>query len=268
MANQQRRRSGRGLTLLAAGLLAVATQGAMVQAGEPGSGLAEAIQASDLIVVARVIGLIDTKPAARARKAREAHWIEVRRTLKGPEESGQRFLALPNGLAWVDGDSYVLFLKRIRADQVAALPERLLEATDVTISEVVSEVNAQGGEVSARRAIWMRYEGSWGAGLIAELVVTTEGEVQWKRRRGEGEERSQYEELVGTSSAEEIEALIRQIEAAGPGPIVDDAGSLTVRWIGGDGRARVKAFLMPQKPPSVELLEAAEALARAAAQAK
>ncbi len=241
----------------------------VVQAGEGPQTIVESVRDADLIIVGRIIGLIDTKPVARTRKHLEAHWIRVERTLKGADEAGQRLRAVPHGLSWVDGESYVLFLKRRGGDLVDAISQQPLEATAERIAEVVLEVEAQGSGVSPKRAVWMTYEGGWGGGVLAELIVTEEGDFEWRRRRDGGpKEAPQYEVLVGRSSVADVGRLIRQIEAAGPGPGADDAGILTVRWLDASGRAQMKAYLLPQKPPSSALLEAAEAFARSTGRPK
>lgn len=126
--------------------------------------MARSVKEADLIVVGRVISLIDLKPAARTRKHREAHWIRVERTLKGSDETGQRLRARPNGLLWEDGKSYILFLKRLGGDWVEAIPQQLVEASQAPIAAVVKEVASQGGGVSLRRSLWMKYTGGWGGG--------------------------------------------------------------------------------------------------------
>ena len=226
------------------------------QAGERGMG--EWVKEADLIVVGRVLGLIDPTPAAQTRKHREAHWVRVERTLKGSEETGQRLRARPNGLLWEDGKSYVIRLKWMEGDWVEAVPQPRIEATEGHIAAAIAEVATQGGGVSPRRALAMRYTGGWSAEVMAEFFVTVEGTFAWRRRIAKG----RYEEQLGTLPKEVVARLVRQIAQAGPGPAADDAGSVAFRWLDATGEARSRTYLIPDQPPCSKLLEAIEAVAR------
>ncbi len=157
----------------------------------------ESVKEADLIVVARVIGIIDTKPAASVRKDLQAHWIRVERTLKGVDETGQRLRARPDGMLWKDGQSYILFLKRLGGDSVESTFQQLIEATQASIAAIAEEVTAQGAGVSPKRLLWMKYVGGWGGGLIAEFFVTVDGDFEWKQRLQTGNNvEPEYEQLV------------------------------------------------------------------------
>lgn len=234
-----------------------------VHAGERSPTIAQSVKEADLIIVGRVISLIDPKPAARARKPLEAHWVHVERTLKGIDESGLRLRARPNGLRWEDGESYVMFLKWQDIDWVEAVPQRLLQATKATIDAVAKEVAVQGAGVSPKRVVWMRHTGGWGAGVLAEFFVTVDGRFEWKKwLQDSPPDKPRYETRAGRLSQEVIASLIGQIARAGPGPIIDDAGIVTFRWLDAKGGAQFRTYMMPDGPPCADLLKMIESIAR------
>ena len=61
------------LAISAAALVLLAQPNAM-KGGERSPSMIDLVKNADLIVVARVVGIIDPKPAAQSRKHREAHW--------------------------------------------------------------------------------------------------------------------------------------------------------------------------------------------------
>jgi hypothetical protein len=230
--------------------------GVMSKADERGMG--EWVKEADLIVVARVIGLIDPKPAAQTRKHREAHWVQVERTLKGSEETGQRIRARPNGLAWEDGKSYVMFLKWLEGDWVEAVPQQLIESTESHIGAAIAEVATQRGGVSPRRALTMRYTGGWSTEVAAEFSLAVTGQFAWKKRLPTGD----YEERRGTLPARDVTRLVDQVATAGPGPVVDDAGIVSFRWLDATGTAQTRIYAAPDQLPTVTLLKTVDELVR------
>lgn len=230
-----------------------------MSAAEPPVSVAGAIDASDLIVVGRVVGLVDTKPIAATRREREVHWIDVERTLAGGDEAGQRLRVRPNGLLWEDGRSYVLFLKRGDGDWAEAVTQPDVPASPERIASVEAVLAERGRGVEPRRLVWIRYTGGWGGGLLAEFSVTGGGDFVW---RGKADPGSEPVELAGTLPAGETAGLIEWIEGAGPGPISDDAGIVSVRWLDAGGEARDRSYLRPDRPPASELLDRVERLAR------
>ncbi len=237
----------------------------MVKAEERDPGILELVQQADLIVEARMLGLIDPKPEARNRREREAHWIAVERTLKGSDETGQRLRVRPTSLPWQDGETYVLFLKRLAGDWVEAIPQRLIEANEATVSLVAREVAIQGGGVSPRRLLWMRHTGGWGAGTLTEFVVTADRQFEWKKRLKDGKGREQeykYETLTGRLPTDSLRNLVTEVAQARPGPALDDAGQVSFRWVDETGEAQLKGYWAPDQPPAVDILEVIEVLAR------
>ncbi|MCI0400626.1 MAG: hypothetical protein L0Z68_04915 [Gammaproteobacteria bacterium] len=235
----------------------------VVKAAEQDSSITQAVSEADLIVLGRVIGIIDPKPHALTQKHLEAHWIHVEQTLKGNDETGQRLSARPKGLLWEDGESYVIFLKRMGGDWFEAIPQQLLEATEAHLAAVMEEVHTQGSGVSPRLVLWMKYTGGLTTGVLAEFYVSVEGHFEWKKRlQSHSNEEQQYETRSGRLSPDAIASLIRQIEQAGPSSAADDAGIVAFRWLDAREDTQSKAFVMPDHPSSTRLLETIETLAR------
>lgn len=220
----------------------------------------QSVREADLIIVGRVGGLIDTKPAARARKHLEAHWIYVEQTLMGIEETGQKLAARPTGLLWEEGKSYIIFLKRVGIGNfVEAVPQTLVEATQPNIAAVVEEVVAQGGYVRPMPGFWMQYTGGWG--VITEILIATEGNFEWKRQLKSPDSAEQkYEKLSGNLSGEAIKSLIRQVAQVDPGPTADDADILIFRWLDEKGEVQFKSCFLQDNLPCAKLLESIETL--------
>jgi hypothetical protein len=221
-----------------------------------------AVARADLIVVARVVGMIDTKPQAQARRHLEAHWIVVEKTLMGHDETGQRLRARPQGLRWEAGRSYVLFLEVGEDDSVTAVPQPLTEATVASVASVREHIAAQGGAVQPARVIWIRYDGGWGAGLLAEFGVASDGRFEYRVKRAAERGDAPEEVWAGTLPAESLADLVRQIEDAGEAPSADDAGQVSIRWATAGGGTRRATWWLPQEPPASTLLEAVDRLAR------
>ncbi len=78
--------------------------------------------AADLVIVARVVGLVDQSPSAQTRRTREVHTVLVEQTLQGCDESALTLVVRPNGEDWEIGRSYVLFLKRPGLRLLEAIP--------------------------------------------------------------------------------------------------------------------------------------------------
>lgn len=171
---------------LAAGTTGVHGRSSAMEPTESRSRMAEALAEADLVVVATVIGPVDPAPGARARKEREAHWVDVERTLKGGDETGQRLKARPNGLRWVDGQSYVIFLRWLGGDWFEARSKPALPATEANVRAVERAARQQGMSVGPPRVLWMRHMAGWGGGLIGEFSLAADGTFQWTTRVGKG----------------------------------------------------------------------------------
>jgi hypothetical protein len=229
--------------------------------GDPA--IVQAVGKANLIVVGRVIGLIDPKPAARDRKHLEAHWIFVVETLKGVDETGQQLAARPNGLLWEDGKSYIIFLQRTGMGNFAeAVTQQLVEANDANIAVIRDEILAQGGSVISQPILWMQYVSGFGT-VIAELLVTVEGNFEWKKQlQIGGDAEPEYERLIGNLPEEAIADLITQIGPIEPGLIADDSGIITFRWSDEEGKTQSSSCYTLDNPSCVELLQTVETLAR------
>ncbi len=230
---------------------------------QQGLGMDKSVKEADLIIVGRVAGIIDSKPAARDRKHLEAHWVHVEQTLKGIDETGEQLAVRPNGLLWEDGKSYVIFLKKIgMGNFVEAIPLPIIEATQAHIDKVVKEVAVQGSHVSPKPVFWMQHTGGWGAGVIAELSIFTDGDFEWRKQlQSSNNTERRYEKLIGRLPNEAIVGLIHQVAKVEIGLVADDANSLNFRWLDAEGEAQLKRCYLQDHPPCAELLKTIETLA-------
>ncbi len=113
------------------------------------------------------------------------------------------------------------------------------------------------------RALWMRYTGGWGAGVLSEFSVTVDGHFEWNKRfEPGGGALVKYEQRIGKLPEDALSSLIRQVAEAGLGPAADDYGQVAIRWLDAKGEALLKGYSRPDLPPASDLLETVEALAR------
>jgi hypothetical protein len=238
-------------------LMPVSREPNIAAAADRSPSVAESVKEADLVIVGRVIGLIDPTPVARTRKHLEGHWIRVEDTLKGIDETGERLRARPNGLLWEDGNSYVMFLRRTDGGWVDALPRYPL-GPEASIGVVIDEVAAQRGQVIPKPVLSMKQNFGPNARIRAEFTVSKDGTFYWTRSDS-GDH--QYERRTGRLPSHTLTALIRQIEDAGPGPVVDDSSStITLAWRTAAGETRARGYSVPEQPPAADLLQAIETL--------
>ncbi len=89
--------------------------------------------------------------------------------------------------------------------------------------------------------------------------MTEEGQFQWHKQEAPG---AAVESLNGTLAPDSLAELVAAIEAAGEGPITDDAGIVQFRWNDSTGEVQSKLYYSPFDPPCSELLALIESLAR------
>jgi len=217
----------------------------------------QATRDADLVVIARVVGMIDDKPGAEARKAREAHWIDIERVLKGSDEAGQRFGAQPNGMIWQDGARYIMFLDWPYGNWVEAIPPSIA-ASEANVARVAVTVARQGAGVTPARVLWMRLVGGWQIAPSAEFIVGADGKFVWRERVGDND----FTVRTGALDKGAIAALIKRIAGTRPGPVVDDGGTVSFRWLDADRKPRFAQFSTPDRPPAAGLVAAIRKLAQ------
>jgi hypothetical protein len=98
--------------------------------------------------------------------------------------------------------------------------------------------------------------------VIAELLVTVEGNFEWKKQlQVGGDAQPEYEKLTGSLSEEAIADLIAQIGQVESGSIADDASIITFRWSDEEGKTQFSSCYALDNPSCVELLQTVETLA-------
>ena len=240
-----------------AAMLAAALHGAGALANDDvAATLAGPVGMANFVIVGRVLGTVDTKPGAQARKHLEAHWVRVEQTLMGSNETGQRFMVHPNGLIWQDGEAYVLALSWVEGNQAKAVAQPLAVASEANIAAAREAVAANGGTVAPRRVLWMRHVGGWQVAPTTELIVGADGAFTWTAAAPAGER------LSGGFPDAVVAGLIRRVAEAGEGARVDDAGSVTFRWLDAAGQVHIKRYAVPNAPPATVLRGLVESLAR------
>ena len=218
--------------------------------------LAGPVDEASLVIVGRVLGTVDTKHRAQARKHLEAHWVRVEQTLMGTDEAGQRFIVRPNGLIWKDGEAYVLALNWVEGNRAEALAQPIVVASGANIAAARKAIAVNGGTVAPQRVLWMRHVGGWQTASTTELIVGADGGFAWTAAAPASER------LSGRFPDDVVAGLIRRIAAAGEGVLLDDAGSVTFRWLDAAGQAQLKRYAMPDAPPASSLRALIETLAR------
>lgn len=240
-----------------AAMLAATLHGAgALASGEVAATLAGPVGEANLVIVGRVLGTVDTKPDAQARKHLEAHWVRVEQTLMGSDAAGQRFMVRSSGLTWQDGEAYVLALSWVEGNQANAVAQPLAVASEANIAAAREAVAANGGTVEPRRVLWMRHVGGWQVAPTTELIVGADGGFTWTAAAPAGER------LSGRFPNDVVAGLIRRVAEAGEGPRVDDTGSVTFRWLDAAGQAQIKRYAVPDAPPATALPGLVETLAR------
>jgi hypothetical protein len=220
-----------------------------------------AVEAANFVVQARIVGMIDTKPAARHRKHREAHWVDIERTLKGNDETSTRFRVRPNGQHWQDGRSYILFLDWVVGDWAEAVPQPLLAATAANLDQVAAVVADRGEGVATRRVFWMKHQGGWQPKPWADWIVGADGAFEWRHCVADCQSpKPRYATRTGRVAQAAIDDLIGRIETAPARPIADDIDTVSFRWLDPSGAPHLAVFPLETNSPAQGLIDAIEAL--------
>jgi len=236
----------------------------VVTSAEFGHSKSQSIKETDLIVVGRVIGLIDSKNSALTRKHLEAHRVRVERTLMGIDVTNQVLHLRPNGLLLVDDQSYVFFLRKLNWDWFEIVSKELMEASEVNIDVVVENIDSQGGEVSPKRQLWMKYADGLGKEVMTEFFVTLDGYFEWINHHLQiiNTKEVVYEKRIGKLPKDVVASIISQVVQAEPGSAIDDADIIAFRWLNTKGEVHSKTFYKPNQPPATNLIKTIETLAR------
>ncbi len=208
--------------------------------------IAKATRKADTIVLGRVVGTVDTKPGAQARKAHEAHWIVVTKTLKDHDLSGQRIKVRPNGVHWNDGATVLLFLAYRGTGFYDAAPT-VVDPADV--EHAAATIRAIAGAPKPKLALRMRYV-SCGCGPTAcactgtarnEFAMQKNGAFVWTSHYAADPARglpARTERRVGTLEPTVARTLLARITRTKPMPLADCGGTVEFAITGDDGSTR------------------------------
>lgn len=222
----------------------------------------DAVRSSDLVIIGRVDGLVDQKPGAMQRKPDEAHWIDIITTLKGSDETGERFLVLPGGQLWQDGNSYVMFLEWVGGNIAKSRYLPAIEATENNVAFITREIVKSGAGPTPRRTYWLRYIGGWQLHAAIEFIVTADARFTWLHRPTETAGGPKETILRGKLPVSVLDTLMRRAEMLPTGVAGDDEGKVTVRWRDTDSKIRTKDLGSPSGKKVMLLLQEIETLAR------
>jgi hypothetical protein len=235
--------------------LAVAASSPPVLSAAVVNELPTLVRQADVIVTAKVLGMVDPAPDAARRKAREVHRVRVQATLQGFDETGRTLLVHPRGRLLADGESYVFFLRRAQGILLENLGEHLVGASERNIELIRKEVAKRGNKVRPGRVLWMTYTGGWQREPAVEFFVDATGNFEWTSREAN-------QRQAGTLPDLAVAGLLGQVRDAATGPIVDDAGMVSFCWVERDGEVGTRTFHSPGSGPGAELLARLADLAR------
>jgi hypothetical protein len=104
-----------------------------------------------------------------------------------------------------------------------------------------------GTEQSSQgNALYMRYDGSWGRGLLQELSIKLDGQFI---------NESKNLRMTGKIPLDDLKKLIDEVVNADDGPGAEDADSVTFQWIETDGNKQSKrVYTYPARDPCKTLL--------------
>jgi hypothetical protein len=228
---------------------------------EPESMLDESIQAAlaqaNLVVVAEIVGLVDTKPGAQLRRTREVHRVRVLTTLKGEDLSGRELIVRPANISWPDGEQHVLFLIRSGEPFVQAIDTIPMPADNANIRALRALIVERDEGVEPAPLLQAEVVEGWSIEPSAVLNVDVNGRLSWKSAKDEVPG-----SRVGAVPIDRVEALIHRVRTAIPGPLTDDGSMLRVRWQEAAGKEQAAVFDLTSEGTGTMLLEAIRDLVR------
>jgi hypothetical protein len=220
--------------------------------------IADATTRASLVVVARVLGLVDKKPAAQDRRAREAHRVLVEETLKGGDATGTELIVRPANTGWGDGERHILFLVVSAEPMARALTTPQSIATQANVDAMRALIADSGAGVEPATVFRAEVVQGWRIEPINALLIRRGGATEWHHMPTEGVPSTQ----TGVVSEADITALIEHVESTPTGPMADDGGTLRVRWLDADGKERRAHYSLLDNPPAVALVQALKTLAK------
>ena len=196
------------------------------------------------------------------RKAREVHWVDVVKVLKGSNVAGERFVVRPMGRTWQDGKDYILFLQWGGSNFASARYLRALDTSGDTMALIQREITAQGAGPTLRRLYWLRLEDGVYDRPTTEFIVTEDARFSWSRLASRRAGSAPTERLRGALPKSALEALIHQVEEVPKATADDDADRVTVHWRDAGGVKQTKPLGSPSRPQTLLMLQVVERLAR------
>jgi len=228
---------------------------------EPESTLDESIQAAltraNLVVVAEIVGLVDTKPGAQLRRAREVHRVRVLTTLKGEDLTGRELIVRPASMSWPDGEQHVLFLMRSGEPFAQAIDTIPMPADSANVSALRTLIAERDEGVKPAPLLQAEVVEGWSIEPSAVLNVDVNGRLSWKNAKDDVPG-----SRVGVVPIDRVEALVHCVRTATPGPLSDDGSMLRVRWQEASGKEQAAVFDLTSAGTGTMLLEAIRDLVR------
>lgn len=215
--------------------------------------VASAVRAADVVVVAKVVGMVDAK-ARVANKVREAHWVRVEKSLKSYDLAGQMLRVRPNGNEWRDGANYVLFLK----DHGNGFFDAARTVVPTSAESLRRIVEVSGG---AKAKLQLRMVekgcGCCGAGNATTFALTVDGKFEFKVVK----QHKVTQTLVGKLSATDAKALITRISTTKVGPMADCGGTAMFAFAGKKGALAYRAHSLTAPARGADLVTEVTAIA-------
>jgi hypothetical protein len=228
---------------------------------EPESTLDESVQAAlaqaNLVVLAEIVGLVDTKPGAQLRRAREVHRVRVLTTLKGEDLTGRELIVRPASMSWPDGEQHVLFLMRSGEPFAQAIDTTPVPADSANLRALRALIAERDEGVEPAPLLQAEVVEGWSIEPSAVLNVDVNGRLSWKSVKDEAPG-----SRVGAVPIDRVEALVNRVRTATPGPLTDDGSMLRVRWQEAAGKEQTAVFDLTSEGTGTMLLEAIRDLVR------
>ena len=228
---------------------------------EPESTLDKSTQAAltraNLVVVAEIVGLVDTKPGAQLRRAREVHRVRVITTLKGEDLTGRELIVRPASMSWPDGEQHVLFLVRSGEPFAQAIDTTPMLADSANVRALRTLIAARDEGVEPASLFQAEVVEGWSIEPSSVLNVDVNGRLSWMSAISE-----EPDSRVGAVSIDRVEALIHRLRTVTPGPLTDDGSMLRVRWQEAAGEEQAAVFDLTSEGTGTMLLEAIRDLVR------
>ena len=190
--------------------------------------------------------------------------IRILYTFAGHGATGDFLSVTGKDVVWRPDTEYVLVLDHPGIGELA--PTTLVEQVQATAG-VVEQVRAANvrvpGAVGPSYALCVRHEAGWGAGVLLDFRVTTEGQFRCQETVASDEDASARVAniLIGSVPMDMVWALIQRISRAPSGQEAKDAGEVLFMWRDRSGFACGRRYTLPMADPCRKLTDEVKSLA-------